>query len=135
MSASLEEHDLDDEEAPFGGEDSESQQISVDVSNGTRSYLNHWDVGLIDEKANSNDAKDKLQNVPQRIAATTATIHWMVFKSNAGNFEAEAPVGSASCEIQKEGTLCRYWEGWLTNKRYFQADDAPQGNCGYFHVR
>ena len=25
MSASLEEHDLDDEEAPFGGEDSESQ--------------------------------------------------------------------------------------------------------------
>ena len=35
MSASLKEHDLDDEEAPTGVEDSESQQISVEVSNGT----------------------------------------------------------------------------------------------------
>ena len=135
MSASLEQLNLDDEEAPFGGEDSESQQISEDVSNGTGFYLNHWDVGVIDENANSDNAMDKLHNVPQRIAATTATIHWMVFKSDAGNFDAEAPVGSASREIRREGTLCRYWEGWLTNKRYFRADDAPQGNCGYFDVR
>ena len=41
MSASSEQHKLDDEEAPFGGEDSESQEISVGVSKGTRSYFNH----------------------------------------------------------------------------------------------
>ena len=135
MSASLEEHDLDDDEAPIGGEDSESQQISKDASNGTRSYLKHCDVGLIEENVNSDGAKDKLHNVPQQIAATTATIHWIVFKSNAGIFGAETPVGSSSREIRREGTLCRYLEGWLTNERYFRADHAPQGNCDYFDVK
>ena len=64
-------------------------------------------------KGRHDDVKDKLQSVPQRTTATVVSVQWMVFKSNAGYFDAEDPVGSASYGRRTKGTLCRYWETWL----------------------
>ena len=42
----------------------------------------------------------------------------MVLKCDAGDFDAEAPVGSATCEIRKEDIQYRYWEAWLKGNNY-----------------
>ena len=44
---------------------------------------------------------------------TAATVQWTVFESDSGDFDAEAPVGSAIYEVRSEGIQCRYWEAWL----------------------
>ena len=86
-----------------------------------------WDVWLlrklncipaakgIDKRSNKEEgrakhAEDNLQHVTQR---TAATVQWMVFESDSGDFDAEAPVGSANYEVRSEGIQCRYWEAWL----------------------
>ena len=84
------------------------------------------DVWLYVGKEYNKHTKDKLQGVPQRPGATTTTVQWMVIKSDAGDFEAEAPVGSATFEIRMEGIQCRYWEAWLMINKY-EAGREPHG--------
>ena len=75
------------------------------------------DEGLVnwseDEEERDKQPKDKLQRVTQQ---TAATVQWMVFESDSGDFDAEAPVGSASYEVRREGIQCRYWEAWLNGR-------------------
>ena len=63
-----------------------------------------------EEEGRAKHAEDNLRRVTQR---TAATVQWMVFESDSGDFDAEAPVGSANYEVRSEGIQCRYWEAWL----------------------
>ena len=88
--------------------------------------LHQWDVWLSDGKGINKHIKDNLHCVPQRSGVTNATVQWMVLKSDAGDFDAEAPVGSATCEIRKEDIQYRYWEAWLIGNNY-NADSELHG--------
>ena len=46
--------------------------------------LHKWDVWLSDGKGINKHIKDNLQCVPQRTGVATATVQWMVLKSDAG---------------------------------------------------
>ena len=106
---------------------------TLNVSSGGQQFMTDeypvrtWDVWLLgrqiyipadegpvnwseDEEKRDKHAKDNLQRVTQR---TAATVQWMVFESDSGDFDAEALVGSASYEVRREGIQCRFWEAWL----------------------
>ena len=68
------------------------------------------DKCLKEEEGSAKHAEDSLRRVTQR---TAATVQWMVFESDSGDFDAEAPVGSAIYEVRSEGIQCRFWEAWL----------------------
>ena len=68
------------------------------------------DKWLNNDREREKHAKDNLQCVTQQ---TVATVQWMVLESGSGDFDAEAPVGSANYEVRSEGIQCRYWEAWL----------------------
>ena len=84
------------------------------------------DAWLYVGKEYNKHTKDKLQGVPQRPGVTTTTVQWKVTKSDAGDFEAEAPVRSATFEIRMEGIQRRHWEAWFMINKY-EAGREPHG--------
>ena len=99
-----------DAEAPVGSASYEVRRGDI--------QCRFWEAWLSDGKGINKHIKENLQCVPQRSGATNATVQWMVLKCDAGDFDAEAPVGSATCEIRKEDIQYRYWEAWLKGNNY-----------------
>ena len=88
--------------------------------------LHKWDVWLNNGRESNKNIKDKLQCLPQWTGVTTTAVQWMVLKSDAGDFNAEAPVGSVTFEIRMKGIQCRYWEAWLMVNKY-NPEQEPHG--------
>ena len=70
-------------------------------------------IWLEDEEERDKHDNVKRLRVTQR---TTGLVQWMVFKCDSGDFDEEAPVGSASHEAQGDRIQCRYWEAWLNGR-------------------
>ena len=133
MSASLEQHNLDDEEAPIGGEDSESQQISVEVSNGTFSQAISSPTFKMPMHVSVAELQSSLLNTYQTNFSTmiilsllTPVTMMRIAEVTKRSVQQAVVISHGAAELYHEGFNVTSWDVWIRMVELPGVERGPQ---------